>query len=416
MVCNSVGPQNIARHRSEQRETGKREAPPCDLGIALNIVSILMRACQYDADSPAGVKLTEDVRKPIRSRSHALIRVHAAGVNPVDAKFIIGDKLPESWMAWAARRATGHTPGFDFSGVVTDIEPINAAGLSIGDEVFGFACNPAHFVLRPCSSLHGSFAEYIAAPINQIAKKPQALTHTEAAALPLVGTTALQAFSQHQLRKGQRLLVIGASGGVGHVAVQVATHLGVHVTAVCSSKNVVFVEECGASVVLSYDDGDIFAKIGADAATNGAYDLCFDCVSSADARDTNASYAARLRTMQPRVLRKGPGVDAHNYVVLGGATGSWATALVKRFLKINCFPKGFELFWIKMPGAHRVLAQLAALADAPDSDSNRPKPLRPKVDSRLAFSEVAAREAFEALRGRRTAGKIVMEIAQSEPL
>ena len=372
----------------------------------------MMRACRYDAQSPSGVILVNDVEKPKLKSGHALIKVHAAGVNPVDAKFIIGDKLPESWMGWASRTAAGHTPGFDFSGVIEDVAASSSAmGFAAGDAVYGFACNPAHFVLRPFSRLRGSFAEYVIAPLDQIAKKPSSLPHAEAAALPLVGTTAIQAFRQHHLRPDQRLLIIGASGGLGHVAVQIATRIGAHVTAVCSSRNAEFVEECGASVVLTYDTGDVFEKIAADAVQHGAYDLCIDCVSSADARDQDASYAVRIRSMKPRVLATGPGTDSHNYIVFGGATGSWAVALMKRFLKINCFGQ-MELFWIKMPHSRGVLEDLATFADAPANPDGGRRPLRPKVAQQLPLSEAAAREAFDALRARRTVGKIVLNVVR----
>ena len=155
-----------------------------------------------------------------------------------------------------------------------------------------------------------------------------------------------------------------------------------------------------------------------------------DCVSSADARDVAASYAARLRAMAPPVIARGQGADGHNYVVLGGATRHWGIAGLKRFTGLNAFGKGFELFWIKMPGTGLgVLQQLAAFADAGNgaeagaaaegaegaaADSARPRPLRPKVETKLEFSEAGARTAFDTLRGRRTAGKIVMEMQAAE--
>lgn len=116
--------------------------------------------------------------------------------------------------------------------------------------------------------------------------------------------------------------------------------------------------------------------------------------------------------MSPPVVAAGRGADGHCYVVLGGATGHWATALLKRFLGLNCFETGFELFWIKMPGSRAVLQQLTAFAGPPVE--GRPRPLKPKIDTKAEFSEAAARQAFDALRGRRTAGKIVMEVVPPE--
>ena len=371
-----------------------------------------MRACVFDPKSSSGVKLIER-KKPHASGGIAIVKVAACGANPVDAKYIIGDKLPETWMGWAAKRAAGHTPGFDFSGTIVEVS--ESSGFKVGDAVYGFACNPAQFAVK---RLIGSFSEYVAAPLDQLAKKPEKLSHIEAAGLPLVGTTALQAFIQHKVREGQRVLVIGASGGVGHIAVQVACHLGAHVTAICSSRNTAFVkDDCGAGAVLSYDDGDVFAKISEDAKANGKYDFVLDCVSSADSRDAAASYMAKIEAMEPPVVKRrasdGKGTDGHNYVVLGGATSDWGKALLKRFFALNCFASGRELFWIKMPGSRGVLERLAAFADA-SADAAGPKPLKPKIDVQLPFSEESARKAFDTLRGRRTAGKIVMVMSGTE--
>ena len=91
-------------------------------------------------------------------------------------------------------------------------------GYEVGDEVFGLAVDPA--CIASGRFLMGSLGEYISPPLNQVTLKPTGLSHVEAAALPLVGVTVLQVFSEHGLKEGQRVLVIGASGGVGHVATQ----------------------------------------------------------------------------------------------------------------------------------------------------------------------------------------------------
>ena len=131
---------------------------------------------------------------------------------------------------------------------------------------------------------------------------------------------------------------------------------------------------------------------------------------------------ARVRAMEPAVIASGGTADAHNYIVLGGAVRDWARALTKRWLKLNLFPRGFELFWIRLPGAHGDLRELAAFADAPPYDAPaaapaaKPlRPLRPSIAKRLPFSEASAREAFEMARGRRTAGKVVLEMEVSAP-
>jgi NADPH:quinone reductase-like Zn-dependent oxidoreductase len=232
---------------------------------------VQMRCAIYDPAAKAGVRVAQKPApkraepKGMLSAGSVICEVHAAGVNPVDAKYVIGDKLPEARMEWASRIVSGMTPGFDFSGVV--ITAPAGCGFAPGDEVFGLAADPTSIAR---GYMHGAFAQVVSAPLDQIAKKPATLSHREAAALPLVGTTALQAFEQHGLAKGQRLLVLGASGGVGHVAVQVARVMGAHVVAVCSGANGEWVAQCGAQTVLDYRDGDVFAKLAAEGAKHSS--------------------------------------------------------------------------------------------------------------------------------------------------
>ena len=296
--------------------------------------------------------------------------------------------------------------------------------MEAGDAVFGFGVDPASLAKR---KLRGSFAEVVAAPLDQVAKKPATLSHIEAAALPLVGTTALQALREHGVAAGQRVLVVGASGGVGHVGVQVARAAGASVVGVCSGSNADFVTKCGADVVVDYRDADHIDQIAA----AGPYDIVLDCVSSAAAVDRAHSYLDRVLA-SGCVKTRQDGADAHNYVVergarnrnvdaagapriatgradaavatqvFGGTTGQWLKAAVKRFTCLNLFKRGFELFWIKMPRSAPFLAELAAWAD-----QGR---LRPTVNTVHAFDDAGVQAAFEALRGRRTAGKIVMDL------
>ncbi len=105
--------------------------------------------------------------------------------------------------------------------------------------------------------LAGSFREYVCVPTHQIAIKPTNTTFPQAAALPLVSLTAIQCLKyDYNLQAGQKLLLIGASGGVGHVALQVAKAMGAYVTAICSEKNIDFVEGIGADEVIDYTRGN----------------------------------------------------------------------------------------------------------------------------------------------------------------
>merc|ERR1719330_107885 len=208
----------------------------------------MMRVARYASTAPDGIEVVE-VQKPTLSRGcrrgFVLVKVAAAGVNPVDAKYLIGDKLPETCMDWSARRVSGIVAGFDLSGTVVDAP--EGSPFPIGTEVFGLSADPAKI-----TSFQGSFAEFVLSPVNQLCRKPEGLTHVEAAALPLGITTVLQAFEQHGLRAGQRLLVLGGSGGIGHLAVQAAHLLGISVVAVCSAKNKEIVSKRGASRVIAY--------------------------------------------------------------------------------------------------------------------------------------------------------------------
>ena len=145
-----------------------------------------MRAAVYDPGAPQSTSVVDQAAPKLHKkgfcRGGVLCEVRSCGANPVDAKFVIGDKFPESWLPWASRRVAGSTPGFDFSGIVIDAPA--GSGFAAGDEVFGFAEDPSS--LRPWRSLKGSFCEVVNAPLDQVAHKPSKLSWQEAAATPLV--------------------------------------------------------------------------------------------------------------------------------------------------------------------------------------------------------------------------------------
>ena len=205
-----------------------------------------------------------------KAGSSVLVRVAYAGINPVDAKGLVGDKLPPWLSTLVARRAIeGRVVGFDFSGTVASV-PAGCQKFKVGDPVFG--------TMPPGV---GSFCEQVVAPLDQIARKPASLSFAEAAALPLVGLTAYQALLQDNgLCAGQHLLLIGASGGVGHVALQVAKSVGATVTAVCSARNKDLVMSMGADRVVDYTRGGLEEQLKEAAAQGGKFNLCFDTVSS----------------------------------------------------------------------------------------------------------------------------------------
>ncbi len=187
---------------------------------------------------------------PLVKSGQVLIKVVCAGLNPVDAKNVIGDKLPHSWtylqQLYHDNLLAGCTIGFDFSGIVEDCP---GGSFQPGDEVFG--------TMPP---FQGTLAEFIAAPLHQVHYKSQQHSFAEAAALPLVGLTDLQALSPFIKKRNEgaigptsSVLIIGGSGGAGHVACQVARNLGAtHVTTICSSHHADFCKEKGATYVVDY--------------------------------------------------------------------------------------------------------------------------------------------------------------------
>lgn len=173
--------------------------------------------------------------RPEPGATEVLVRVVAAGVNPIDA-YVRSGGAP----------LLGEPPftvGWDVSGVVEAVDP-GVSRFKVGDEVFGMPYFPREA---------GAYAEYVVAPSRQLALKPAALDHVEAAALPLVGLTAWQALVDvADLRPGQRVLIHGAGGGLGHVAVQIAKARGAYVIGTASAGKHDFLRGLGADELIDH--------------------------------------------------------------------------------------------------------------------------------------------------------------------
>lgn len=352
-----------------------------------------MKAAVYSRRDIEGVKVDSAFKKPSSTDvpvGFALIQVVCAGVNPVDAKAQIGDKLPESMESFARWLMEGYCCGFDFSGVVVQVA--ENSSYKPGDEVIG--------TMPP---LQGSMREYVLAPLHQIARKPTSLSHAKASALPLVGLTAYQSLKiDYDLKQGDHLLLIGASGGVGHVAIQVAKRLGARVTAVCSARNADWVKELGADTVVDYTSQPIIETLRGIVSQHGPFDMVFDCVSSHDSRDSASfNYEREIRAV-PSLL------NSAYYITIGGKTHQWIAAGLKRTIGVNLFswfsPKR-ELFWIRFPHSSEALQTLSAWADE--------GAVRPAVSEIVSFDDQGVRQAFASLHSRRVAGKVAIEIKSS---
>ncbi|MGA7912907.1 MAG: NAD(P)-dependent alcohol dehydrogenase [Candidatus Dormiibacterota bacterium] len=190
---------------------------------------------------PEAVLQLKEIPKPVVKDGEVLVRVHAASVH-------VGDWILVRGVPYIARMAVGlrkpknHVPGTDVAGIVEAVGN-GVTQLRPGDEVFGW-----------CT---GAFAEYACAPANHFVGKPVNLTFEQAAAVGVSASTALQLLrDQGKVQPGQKVLINGASGGVGTFAVQVAKAFGAEVTGVCSTKNVEMVRSIGADHVIDYTKED----------------------------------------------------------------------------------------------------------------------------------------------------------------
>jgi NADPH:quinone reductase-like Zn-dependent oxidoreductase len=191
--------------------------------------------------------LREDLPEPPVGPDTVLVRVHAAGVNPVDSL------IRQGYLAGAYPHHFPIVPGWDVAGVVEAAGPAVVA-FAPGDEVFGY--------VRRDDVQWGTAAEFVPAPVRCLAHKPQTLSFAEAGALPLAGLTAYQALTEAlDVSEGDRVLVHRAAGGVGFFAVQIAVALGAHVIGTASPRNHGFLKDAGVAEVLDYSAGPISAQL-----------------------------------------------------------------------------------------------------------------------------------------------------------
>jgi NADPH:quinone reductase-like Zn-dependent oxidoreductase len=204
-----------------------------------------LRAIVYERYGPEAVELRE-VEEPPIGDDQALVRVHASSVNPVEWYSVYAPPFVRV-ISRQLRRPKDPSLGADLAGTVEAVGR-NVTTFQPGDDVFGTS--------------GASWAEYAAAQATTLAPKPANMSFEEAAGVPVAGLTALQALRDHgALQPGQKVLINGASGGVGTYAVQVAKALGADVTAVCSTRNVELARSLGADRVVDYTRED-FTQLG----------------------------------------------------------------------------------------------------------------------------------------------------------
>src|SRR5215469_6012913 len=265
-----------------------------------------MKAIVYCDYGLKNLKLA-DIEKPVPNDDQILVKVHAVSVNPYDWHFIEGTPKAIRPMIGGLRKPKDTRLGVDFAGTVETVGK-NVVQYKPGDEVFGGST--------------GAFAQYLCRrATGSVALKPAGLTFEQAAAINIAGITALQAVrDQGKVQSGQKVLINGASGGVGTFAVQLAKNFGAEVTGVCSTRNVKLVQSLGADHVIDYTKED-FTK------GDQKYDVILDNVA-------NHSLSECLRVLNPNgiyVLIGGGGVTEQGF--LGGLAKALDAAVYSKFVK-----------------------------------------------------------------------------------
>src|SRR4051795_3384716 len=245
-------------------------------GTPVNPVKAIVY-CEYGV---ANLKL-EEIEKPVPDDDQILVRVRAASVNPYDWHFVEGTPYVMRAMGVGLRKPKDTRLGVDFAGTVEAVGK-NVTQFKLGDEVFG--------------GRGGAFAQYVCPRATRaVALKPASMSFEDAASVNIAGITALQALrDKGKVQPGQKVLINGASGGVGTFAVQIAKSLGAEVTGVCSTRNLELVRSLGADHVIDYTKED-FAK------TDQRYDVILDNVP-------NHSLSECRKILNPKGI----------YVMIGG--------------------------------------------------------------------------------------------------
>jgi len=339
-----------------------------------------MKAIVYHTYGSPDVLKLEEVEKPVPKDNEVLIKVRAASVNPLDGGIMTGKP-------YIARIMNGlRTPkvtrvGVDVAGQVEAIGR-NVAPFKPGDEVFGACIRDPQASSVAVWVCQGAFAGYACAPESTVVLKPDNITFEQAASVPVAAFTALQGLrNTGHFQPGQKVLINGASGGVGTFAVQIARSFGAEVTGVCSTRNVEMVRSIGADHVIDYTQED-FTKSGQ------RYDLIFDCVG-------NHSLSACRHVLHPKGI----------LVMVGYQSGRGMIGLFARLitaLVLSRFVSQKMVTFLGRPNEN----DLAILYDLMKADK-----VTPAIDRCYSLSETP--EAIRYLEKGHARGKVVIMVDQN---
>jgi len=319
-----------------------------------------MRAITYtEYGSPDVLRFTE-VAKPAPKDNQVLIKVRAASLNALDWRMMRGKPFFARLVIGGLRKPKITRPGVDVAGQVEAVGR-NVTQFKPGDEVFG-ACR-------------GAFAEYVCVIEDKLALKPANISFEEAAAVPVAAITALQGLrDEGRIQRGQKVLVDGASGGVGTFAVQIAKSFGAEVTAVCSTRNVDTARSIGADRVIDYTRED-FTQSG----------QRYDLIIAANAYHSIFDYRRALRPKGIYVMAGGGGVQMLEGMFLGPLLSLIGSKKMRSFLaRIN----------------KKDLVLLKDLLEA--------RTIVPVIDRRFPLSEAA--QAIRYVEEEHAKGKVVITV------
>jgi NADPH:quinone reductase-like Zn-dependent oxidoreductase len=311
----------------------------------------------FAVDSFGAKGSVHEVPIPEPGEGEVLVRVHAAGVNVMDPIFTGG------YIKDYMEHRFPLVPGIDLSGLFESIGP-GVTTFAVGDEVFGVSAKP--FVGE------GTFAEYVAAPASGLARKPAGLSHAEAASLPHAALTALAAVDAADPQPRQVILLVGAAGGVGTIASQLASQRGARVVAVTSAASAEHARSYGAAETADYSSGDVVEQIKASHpdGVDGVIDLHSDA-------DEFARYASLVRKGGVAVTTRGPAGAAAPEIEMRG---------------------------VRFASANRAAPErLAEISEAVDAGRLRVPPLK-------TFRLEQAPEAMAEIANGHVRGKLVIEV------
>ena len=325
-----------------------------------------MKSVTYKKYGSAEVLEISEVEVPAITENQVLVKVRAVSINPADWHFMRGTPYLIRLQSGLLKPKVGKF-GLDMAGVVESVGA-NVSEFKVGDEVYGESA--------------GALSDFAVFGKNSLALKPTNLSYEEAAAVPMAGFTAIQALrDKAKVKAGQRVLIVGASGGVGTFAVQIAKAFGANVTGVCSTGNVEMVKSIGADRVIDYTKEDFFSGVDK-----------YDVIVQTAGNYTLKQLRAALET-NGTLVQAGDSSGVKAVIGMGFVFGMLKTLLISKMSKQ------------KMPAflAKRSKTDLIALTDLIESGK-----VRPIIDRRYPMAQVA--QAVTYLEAGHARGKVVINV------